>query len=61
MPQRKNGQQRAAEQKARRDAADTKQRMSKMASFGENYKRQEQEAAQRARACLLYTSPSPRD
>ena len=59
MPQRKNGQQRAAEQKARRDAADTKQRMSKMASFGENYKRQEQEAAQRARAHQIREGKTP--
>lgn len=59
MPQRKNGRQRAAEQKARRDAADTQQRMSRMASMGENYKRQEQEAAQRARAHQIRQGQTP--
>lgn len=50
MPSRPNGKERARLRQERRDAIDTKQRMSKMASMGENYKRQEMEAAQRARA-----------
>jgi hypothetical protein len=50
MPSRPNGQERARLRQEKRDAIDTKQRMSKMASMGENYNRQYQEAAQRARA-----------
>ena len=58
MP-RPNGQERARIRQERRDAADTKKRMSKMASFGENYKRQEQEAAQRARAHQIREGRTP--
>ena len=58
MP-RPNGQERARIRQEKRDAADTKKRMSKMASFGENYKRQEQEDAQRARAHQIREGRTP--